>query len=228
MRLSLGFDAFAKTDAIEWRMPNVAERDLYFIRPEIDAPVSVDRLICPSVFQPGVQTMAETKLFLTRFSRSLHVEETTLDTQADWPESEVGILGLWINSQRMLGWLEDRPAVKKFVRFPVATGVFLDDITASGALWKTVAESNVSPSNPLPQWTLLGYDVADEGQTSALSNCQFQYDEIAKARMRWQSHLNEWGLLDDFADAGAFVEFSNKRVSEHAPFYVYEIHKISP
>jgi hypothetical protein len=51
-------------------------------------------------------------------------------------------------------------------------------------------------------------------------------DEMTRARESWGSDVNEWGLLSSFEKSVALRDFSNGRVREHAPFYVYEIFRI--
>jgi hypothetical protein len=223
IRLPLGFDALAVLESVNWKRPDLKGRELLFIRPEVSSPISVDRLICPSVFQPEIQRTPEMDLFLTRFPHSLPVERTTLQTSRDWLDSDVNTLGLWIDVHRMLRWLGERPDVKQSVRLTVAIAVFLDNVSVLAPLWQAVSHEGVTPSTVPPEWTTLGYDVADEGQVSALSNCQFEEDDMVEARRRWREHINESGLFDNASVAAEFVNSANERVPEHAPFYVYEI-----
>lgn len=127
----------------------------------------------------------------------------------------------------MLLWLKQRPDLNELVRVPAAIRIFFDGTTISDPLWQTVSESGTNPAEPAHGWLSLGYDVADNGQTSALSDCEYQQDEMTRARESWGSDVNEWGLLSSFENAVALRDFSNGRVREHAPFYVYEIFRIS-
>ena len=45
-------------------------------------------------------------------------------------------------------------------------------------------------------------------------------------RRRWGPHLNEHHLFDDMDRAVEFEAMTDKRVEEHAPFYVYGIYSI--
>ena len=71
-------------------------------------------------------------------------------------------------------------------------------------------------------WRVLGYDVADEGSISGLSNCGFDGD-VGSLRAKWASRINEHGLLADPSDAISFRSMTDRRVPEHAPFEVYGI-----
>ncbi len=74
---------------------------------------------------------------------------------------------------------------------------------------------------PPDDWKLLGYDVADHGLTSGLSNCGYDTTEKPDWQRRWVRRLNDHGLLTTIDDAEAFAEACDARVSEHAPFFVY-------
>ncbi len=81
------------------------------------------------------------------------------------------------------------------------------------------------PSNEA--WILLGYDVADSGFTSGLSNCGYRpdLDDVEGLRRDWAPRLNAGGLFDDLEHAIAFRALSDGRIPEHAPFYVYALYK---
>jgi len=74
-------------------------------------------------------------------------------------------------------------------------------------------------------WSFLGYDVSDQWGLSALSNCGFnpETDDIQALRTIWGSRLNKHHLFDRLDDAIAFRELSNKRIEEHAPFFIFGI-----
>ncbi len=74
-----------------------------------------------------------------------------------------------------------------------------------------------------PAWRLLGYDVADEGNISGLSNCGFGEDEMVSLRATWASRINDYGLMTNLSDALSFRSITDRRVSEHAPFQVYAL-----
>jgi hypothetical protein len=79
------------------------------------------------------------------------------------------------------------------------------------------------PNTEDARWAFLGYDVADlGGSISGLMNCGFLpgHEDVEALRAIWGPKLNSRHLFDDFADAVAFKDFSNRRVPEHAPFFV--------
>jgi hypothetical protein len=87
--------------------------------------------------------------------------------------------------------------------------------------WSTQKLVETVPSTLGPEWTLLGYDVADPWLVSGLSNCGYSPGERTKFRPQWEDKINEYHLFDDAAVAHSFALATNQRVPEHAPFFVY-------
>jgi hypothetical protein len=225
--LDLGFDTLAVPEMVNYANPwGAVGREAFLLRPEIEAPISVDRLICPSIFQPEVQRSEESKIMLTRFTPSLPVNRTVTQQADDWPESDLNILGLWTDFRKMLSWAEQKPDLKKFIRFPIAIQMLLEPEMASELLWLTVTDTGQKPVLCADEWPLLGYDVADRGRISALSDCSYDGGDLREARLRWGNYVNDWGLLNDLKPATSFREVSNERIREHAPFYTYRVVRI--
>jgi hypothetical protein len=72
----------------------------------------------------------------------------------------------------------------------------------------------------------LGFDVADSGFWSGLSNCGYSEVERAELRPKWQGRINDFGLLKSEQDALEFRDLSDARVPEHAPFWVYKLSRL--
>lgn len=70
---------------------------------------------------------------------------------------------------------------------------------------------------------LLGYDVADQGQVSAIHNVSFKPSEQERIRAAFQAHLNEDGLFVDPVLASQFATVASTLCPEHAPFFIYSI-----
>jgi hypothetical protein len=87
--------------------------------------------------------------------------------------------------------------------------------------------SRLPPVNPAergPNWSLLGYDVADQMLLSGLTDCGFLPDreDVRSLRRQWGPRLNQWHLFDSIDDAIAFKHFSDRRMAgDHAPFFVF-------
>lgn len=82
-----------------------------------------------------------------------------------------------------------------------------------------------SPEAIDPVWEPLGWDVADNGLVSGLSNCGFSPDleDTSGIRLRFGSRLNEYGLFNELTEAEAFRVLSDLRMPEHAPFLIHRI-----
>jgi hypothetical protein len=75
-------------------------------------------------------------------------------------------------------------------------------------------------------WQLVGFDVADAGLISGLSNCGYSDSERAEGMRSWADSLNSHHLFLNAGRASEFTAYANRRVPEHAPFYVYAIYRI--
>jgi hypothetical protein len=93
-------------------------------------------------------------------------------------------------------------------------------------LWETLSSRGTNPASISSEWHHLGFDVADRDQTCVLSGCEYTPEEMAHARLHWGSHVNDSGLLDNLQAALGFKTYSDKRVPELGPYYLYEIFKI--
>src|ERR1700733_6448871 len=76
-----------------------------------------------------------------------------------------------------------------------------------------------APERPDTAWQFLGFDVADGGFISGLSNCGYDEERDGLAA-EWARHLNRYHLFDDLQRAFKFRGLTNVRVPEHAPFFV--------
>lgn len=87
-----------------------------------------------------------------------------------------------------------------------------------------ICEGLLSESR-LDNWTFLGYDIADQYFVSALSNCGVgEEDELTK--QKWVKCVNDWGLISEESEASEFRDWSDQRVREHAPFFVYGLYVV--
>lgn len=76
------------------------------------------------------------------------------------------------------------------------------------------------------EWTLLGFDVADEFFTSALTNCGLGgrlREEEGVSQM-----MNRNCLFSEFRDAQGFLSVCDTLLPSHSPFSVFKIEKAGP
>jgi hypothetical protein len=69
--------------------------------------------------------------------------------------------------------------------------------------------------------------VADSALVSGLSNCSYKAEQKHNLHLDWSEKLNEHGLFRNVEDAMGFKAVSDRRVSEHAPFWVYGLHRLN-
>lgn len=115
--------------------------------------------------------------------------------------------------------------VEKFFAKKTEENVWLIAITLQKELYRKefsnwgIGEVDVS-------WEFLGYDIADQGMLSGLSNCMYNEKEIEILKSVWSPDLNKHHLFKDIACAVKFRTLTELRVPEHAPFAVYGLYRI--
>lgn len=90
-------------------------------------------------------------------------------------------------------------------------------------MWASLAPT--VPASLNKEWAFLGYDVADEGFISGLSDCGYEADEL-HLRTGWELALNEWHLFTQSKQALKFQRMTDQRVDEHAPFCIYGLYSL--
>lgn len=83
----------------------------------------------------------------------------------------------------------------------------------------------VSPDGPMCDWRCLGFDAATEWLLSGVTGCGYD-DDIAVWRGEWRHVLNDHHLFPDVATAIRFARLTDRRVPEHAPFFVFGIWQV--
>jgi hypothetical protein len=91
-------------------------------------------------------------------------------------------------------------------------------------IWNIGAAQYEKPS---ASWTFAGYDIADAGFWSGLSDCGYRPDEAIPIRERFAADLNDFHLFVEQAVAEEFRSVTDRRVAEHAPFYVFGLYTLS-
>lgn len=117
-------------------------------------------------------------------------------------------------------WARVGPAVE------AAGGAWIVAVTRVGATDEEIWWQP-SPGKVHPSWTRLGYDVSDAALLSGLTNCGYGQERDA-LRAEWGTDLNEFHLFHDTGRADAFRAVRDRRVAEHAPFFVHGLYRVSP
>jgi hypothetical protein len=129
------------------------------------------------------------------------------------------------------------PAPETGGLWPDLSGLFaaaheLDQAAAMAVRITALEEDGPAPENAdsiraaFERYDLLGYDVADYGLLSGLTNCGYTPGEAASLAPVWAPLLNKWHLFGNPEDATAFAAVTAKRVPEHAPFLAYGIYRL--
>lgn len=203
----LGFDAregFLEPGGL-W---SPERRGDFLLREDVQKPLSVDTAVWPSLFGEGLPDSERTRLGLDAMSL---------------PGWRGPNQGLWDSLPRMRSALG--PLAAEAHETVAISWVSADGFSKPLASFGPYREK-MEPEAIRTDWTLLGFDVADAGLISGLSNCGYTRAEIAGLRAAWASTLNAHHLFDDVEKALAFREMTDRRVPEHAPFFVYALRRI--
>jgi hypothetical protein len=204
----IGFDvreAWTETDQ-RWDAPRRAR---FLLRADARRPLSTDTLVWPSVFDSGqgIGLPAEQRAQLGLAGIPL----------PGWTGPNVG---LW-NDRAAMRQLLSSHAPR--VPFEHCTELAITWLSASGFLSGDVGPY-LEPTEPptlSSDWRFLGFDVADGSLTSGLTNCGYTDSELSHLSNTWGPLLNEHHLFADLEHAWSFREIADRRVPEHAPFYVF-------
>lgn len=208
----LGYDLRHDASPALNAMWSLDRREQYLLRPEIALPKSVDRFVWPSAFHRRGQWVPG----------SLPIVELV----DDMGDAGLSAFGYWSEPGTMRTCFETfrDPSFPE----PVPLAVTVEPPPAS--VRNRRAAEELGPYDLLPggialpdsgDWRFLGFDVADGGGISALSNCGYTGPERRRLRKEWGRRLTGDGLLAGIEEATLFRDLSDERVAEHAPFFVY-------
>lgn len=149
--------------------------------------------------------------------------------RAVWPSRVSAAVGPGLTSQ---GWADSAGLAEVMPSAPgegwvrVAMTLFLDLRDDESGFWQVLPEpTEWNPSGT--EWSCLGYDIADAGLVSGLSNCGYSQAEKESLGASWASAINKLHLFEAPSRADSYTETTAQRVREHAPFYVFGLHACS-
>ena len=236
----IGFDA-RETGECDPRWSDDDRRERFLLRRDVARPLSVDRHAWATIFAPWHSKRNR------EWARSLPAEERERfrSVLGELSEEERYLQGLgsirvpdwavaanaplWEDLARMKSYLDEQ-GVDPADRVPVAVGWlsrlgFRDPGNEDGYK-KTPFHVPAEPAQPEASWNLLGYDVADAALFSGLSDCGYTREDSERLRGSWVSALNDHHLFSAHGPAFEFVDVTNARVPEHAPFHVYSLYRL--
>jgi hypothetical protein len=196
---------------------DAALRMKYLLRPGIVRPFSVGKTVWPSRFQVGE---GERDVF------SGYPENIRLDPDEN---THFYLFGLWDSYGEMLANYKpaSEPAyvlgagLLRKEQYPADAGFKTDE------WWRAIHGSPIDPPEPKGEWNLLGYDVANSGLTSAMTNFSLPEAELALLREKWAGGINDHGLFSAADEAVRFCLDANVRLADEGPFYVWELFLIT-
>ncbi len=206
MRL-LGFDAreMFLDPSVAW---TDARRQAYLLTRDARKPYSVDVLVWPTVFGDGIGDDLESEAASRLVSTSI------------WrgPNSP-----LWEDLTLLRAAL-GKASPRDYVLLAVSEAV--PEASTTSTTPTSGLEPARNPAGTDPSWPLLGYDVADRGLFSGLTDCAYTASEWSRLAPVWAARLSEHHLFVDVGDAEQYCAESSRRVPEHAPFFVFELRTI--
>jgi hypothetical protein len=189
----LGFDVRVPLGEDLWPLER---RRLFLIRDDVAAPLSVDTMVWPSVFD-----------------------------ERQTPEWIGGNAGLWEDLGKLRRHWTGPAATDVVGPYSLIAVAWWSDAGFEDASDVGPYADPTNPPQRDETWRLLGFDVADGSLLSGLSNCGFEAGEAAPLE-HFAADLNDHHLLATLDAAFAFRDATNARVPEHAPFFVYALHEI--
>lgn len=205
----IGFDARLRSDLylpLEW---SAERRSSFLLEPAVEWPLSVDQWVWPSVF---VDVAA---------SRVRRDPLAHLQIAPDLSDYRQQAIGLWTSACAMKAAMAAADAMGRAVC--IAIEVLTEKGLERDPDWRDRLGGIAPPVPAGVNWYRAGFDVADIGYVSGLSNCGWIAEEEVPLKRRWAPLLNEHGLFSDLGVALDFRAEMDERAPEHAPFFVYRI-----
>ncbi|HLZ60671.1 MAG TPA: hypothetical protein VKR06_27305, partial [Ktedonosporobacter sp.] len=134
-------------------------------------------------------------------------------------------LWLWENLHQLREYIQQNRDAVQHPYMVIGITLLRDVLTMQEQpVWDALLATTV-PASLNKKWTFLGYDVADEGFISGLSDCGYEASE-QRLRIGWRPYLNDWHLFTKKDQAIKFKKMTDQRVPEHAPFQVYGLYSL--
>lgn len=174
----LGFDARELWLDVgsQW---DASRRALYLLREDVKKPLSVDAWVWPSLFGDGLPGSERERLSLR---------------DARLPDWKGPNAPLWDELARMRSGLGSLGAASAEPHALIAVSWLWDGRPAEGSWLGGPYREPTVPAAREEGWRFLGFDVADGGFISGLSNCGYTDAEAASLRSQWAGLLNEHHL----------------------------------
>lgn len=195
----LGYGARTLDPALEglW---DTRRRETFLLRPDVRVPLSVDVLVWPSVFTP----LASPRDLITAAQGFQAIERDLASFKKQ---------------------LRDRTPASPYS----VVAITLPDIDQGSSSELDSLRQYVAVTSPAVVdvgMVKLGYDVADASLMSALMNCAPPPDKVLAQRREWVPSIKDYHLFADVDAAGRFRDAADRRVPDHAPFFVFGMYRL--
>ena len=210
--LILGFDAREMWLDLANLWNENRKKDFLF-RLDVMKPLSIDTMSWPSVFDIYSQQKPSFVGFYQELWENLEQLQISLKDL-----KEIRFKKYWLIAITLIKNVCNIEEIKKWESL-------LQGVQPNGVMAEAKSLAIANPSSVNVAWSLLGYDVADQWGTSALSNCGLNIKgyNAYDLRNKWGTCLNKYHLFDDLKNALSFKELSNERIKEHAPFFAFGV-----
>jgi hypothetical protein len=208
----VGFDARVVSRSFESEWPR-KRCDTYLFKEPGGVPLSADPSVLPTVFDSGSSSFV-----------AGHVPDKSRWGGMDMPDW-IGISSpLWSNLEELQDYVHAHTTPSRHVYFIALSKVrtpSLPDLPT----WPYLQE--VAPKCINKRWSLLGYDVLGTSSlVSGLTNCSYTSAERAEAMTLWGRYINEHHLFRSIKRGVMCVEWTNRRIPEHAPFWLCGLYRV--
>ena len=196
-------------------------RNLFLLNPKVKWPLSVDKNSWPTWFN-YYDSSAIYYEYHKKNIKEYDVAKKKINVDL---KSYRILLDLWQDLEEMKDCFRKHSLKSHIKGVNVAFVLITKTSSFESKYLPDTFNSGLPSDSSIQEWKCLGYDVAsDGGCSSGLTNCEYDVKVKKELQKTWLPRLNENGLIKTLHDAFKFVEVSNKRVKEHAPFYVYGLY----
>jgi len=195
---------------------NKKRRSMFLLDANTKWPLSVDNNVWPSVFHYS--------FIESEFPNCQDMEKIMVKSKdtMNWA------LELWKEKDKMVEYYcHERECMQENIVI-IAETLVTRFIPTIDSYWQMALDMPVKSLEDISGWEFLGYDIADQDGLSGLTNCGYEKEESELLRILWSTRLNEYGLIKNIGDAEEMLALSDKRISEHSPFYIYGIYSENP
>ncbi len=144
----------------------------------------------------------------------------TDDMVFDLPPKYSWVQHLWMDLDKLRDFIK----LSKVHYWEIAVTQFFDEETfAQNGIYHVP----LNPQSIQPDWTFLGYDVAEEVLLSGLMNMGYKPEIKPQISREFADELNSYHLFKDYEVAKKFAVWNQTRDAGHGPWFVTGLYRIA-